>query len=225
MENKDDDEGQNMPHNSRLSPEEERARQVEFAKSRDGEKDDGEETEAVSETENVSDSHEEADEDQQDKPQQQEEEIDVIEMTTEWLDGFFERMQYDIGVEPREEDDDLKIDLQGDDADLLLGKAQRSPRVIEAIETLLSATVARRSESRNIFLDVDGFRQERKSRLEGLAGELEDIALSRGEAVTVAGVDRYERRIIHHTLRDSDDVETESTGAGSFRKVQVVPKS
>ncbi|MCA9876015.1 MAG: single-stranded DNA-binding protein, partial [Anaerolineales bacterium] len=34
----------------------------------------------------------------------------------------------------------------------------------------------------------------------------------------------HERRIIHMTLRDDQDVYTESTGEGKRRKVRIIPK-
>lgn len=150
--------------------------------------------------------------------------IDPLEYGVEWLETVLERMNFDVEVDSRSEDDDLYYDVSGKDAEVLLGMGSNKPRSVEALQTLLSAAIGRYSESRKITLDVGGFRDARSEDLEDVARQLGDHAKRVGKPLTIAGYKSHERRVIHDTLKSDNSLHTESTGDGIFRKLSIKPK-
>ncbi len=149
--------------------------------------------------------------------------VDPLAYGTQWLAGVFERMNFDIDIEARLEDDHLYFDASGEDAEYLLGIGTSAPKSIESIQTLLSAALSRCGEKRPVTLDVRGWRDQRTDRLDNVAAELRDVAVKLGKQVTVAGLNSYERAIVHKALEDDKSVKTESEGQGIFRKLSIRP--
>ena len=150
-------------------------------------------------------------------------EVDPVDFGVEWLENVFEHMNYDIDVEGRLEDDRLYFDATGKDAEVLLGVGSSKPRSVDAIQTLMTAALGRYTDSRRIFLDVGGFREQRADRLEKLARDLRDNVERIGKSITVAGLQSHERRVVHDALKEDGSVRTESEGDGIFRKLNIKP--
>lgn len=149
--------------------------------------------------------------------------FDPVAYGEEWLANVFERMNFDIAVEGRLQDDRLYFDASGDDAEFLLGIGTEAPKSIESIQTLLGAALSRCGEKRQVFLDVRGWRDQRADRLDGVADELRDVAVKLGKTITVAGFNSYERSVVHKALEQDTSVETQSEGQGIFRKLKIRP--
>lgn len=158
-------------------------------------------------------------------PEQDEgfEAVDPLEYGTQWLEGVFERMNFDIEVGAKIEDDGIYFNATGPDADYLLGIGTSAPKSIEAIQTLLGAALANRDEKRDVYLDVGGWRDQRSERFESVARELGEVAKKLGKSVTIAGFNSYERSVVHKALEDDSSVTTDSQGKGIFRKLSVKP--
>lgn len=114
------------------------------------------------------------------------------------------------------------IDIKGDDLGVLIGPRGET---LDSLQFLSRLMVAHRLHRRsNFVVDVEGFRQRREQALTRLAERMAEKARQRGEAIGLEPMSAYERRIIHMTLRNSEDVYTESTGEGKQRRVRIIPK-
>jgi spoIIIJ-associated protein len=114
------------------------------------------------------------------------------------------------------------IDIKGDDLGVLIGPRGET---LDSLQFLSRLMVAHRLHRRsNFVVDVEGFRQRREQALTRLAERMAEKARQRGEAIGLEPMSAYERRIIHMTLRNSEDVYTESTGEGKQRHVRIIPK-
>ncbi|MGM0557780.1 MAG: R3H domain-containing nucleic acid-binding protein [Myxococcota bacterium] len=151
-------------------------------------------------------------------------EIDPLEYGVEWLETVLERMNFDVEVEGKVEDDHFYFDVTGRDAEVLLGVGNNKPRSVEALQTLLSAAIGRYTESRKITLDVGGFRDARSEDLEDVARQIGEMVKRIKKPMTIAGYKSHERRVIHDTLKGDNALATESTGDGIFRKICIKPK-
>ncbi len=151
-------------------------------------------------------------------------EIDAIAYGKQWLKDVFERMNFDIEVGGEAKDDKLYFDASGPDAEILLGVGTSAPKSIESIQTLLSAALSRVGDKREVYVDVSGFRDQRAERLDSVAEELRDVSTRLGKKVTVAGLNSYERSVVHKALEDDSSVRTESVGKGIFRKLTITPE-
>ena len=117
----------------------------------------------------------------------------------------------------------LNFDLSGEGAKSLLGANLNSPRVLEGMEKILVQFLNLAESDYIVHIDVEKFRQKRSVRLEELAGKLAELSRKVGKPVTIAGMNEFERRVVHRTLTDSESIKTDSFGYGTFRKIRLEP--
>jgi spoIIIJ-associated protein len=72
-------------------------------------------------------------------------------------------------------------------------------------------------------VDVEGYKGRQREKLESVALNAADRAVSQNRSVRLRPMTPYERRIIHITLADDPRVETASEGEGAARRVVVLP--
>ena len=105
---------------------------------------------------------------------------------------------------------------------LLLG---RRGRTLDALQTLATALVARRTGDRvRVNLDIGGFRARRKEVLVAMANEAAADAVRSGEDIHLEAMFAHERKIVHSALAQNQDVTTESIDNGDRRHVVVQVK-
>ena len=113
------------------------------------------------------------------------------------------------------------LNVTGEDMRNLIGRRGDTLASLQYITRLI---VSRRLQRRaNIIVDVDQYKHRRADRLEQLANRMADQAVDRGRKVTLEPMPPHERRIIHVSLRQREDVTTESIGEGRYRKVTILP--
>lgn len=115
------------------------------------------------------------------------------------------------------------IDVSGDDLGVLIGPRGETLDSLQFLSRLMAAHRLHRRA--NFVVDVEGFRKRREQALTRLAERMADKVRQRGEPIGLEPMSPYERRIIHMTLRDAEDVYTESAGEGKQRRVRIIPKA
>lgn len=114
------------------------------------------------------------------------------------------------------------IDVEGDDLTVLIGPRGET---LDALQYISRLMVGHQMRQRAQFVvDVQGYRARREQALGRMAERMAQKAIKRQEPVTLEPMPAYDRRIIHMTLRDSDEVYTESAGEGNRRRVRIYPK-
>ena len=71
---------------------------------------------------------------------------------------------------------------------------------------------------------MNGFRERREQQLMNMARRMAERVLENGKPIMLEPMPANERRIVHMALREIVGVETESSGEGPSRKVQIKPK-
>ena len=94
---------------------------------------------------------------------------------------------------------------------------------IKAIQLLLSGLKTRAENPIRIYLDVNGYKVDKQQSLVALANKTADQAVNIERNIHLDPMSAYDRRIIHTTLQEREDVTTESTGEGEKRHVVVKP--
>jgi len=117
------------------------------------------------------------------------------------------------------QDDEYTITLEGPDADIIVGRYGDG---LKAMEYLVNLAL-RRDEPR-VRLDSGGYRERRKRSLERLAEASARKVVERGAPLRLEPMLSWERWVIHTTLKDRTDVETQSVGESPDRKVVIMPK-
>lgn len=111
--------------------------------------------------------------------------------------------------------------IEGPKMNMLIGRRGETLASLQYITRLI---VSRRLQRRaSIIVDAGNYKADRSRRLHKLATRMADQAVRQRRTVTLEPMPPHERRIIHLTLRNRDDVTTKSIGEGDGRKVTISP--
>jgi spoIIIJ-associated protein len=126
-------------------------------------------------------------------------------------------------IQESADDANIVIEVKGAAAGVLSAGEGRS---IDALQLITNQVLARCDEDgkSRVVLEVEGASKSREEHLERLAERVVKRAIEGGRAVALDPMNGHDRRIIHITVRERDDVATMSIGEGRFRQVVVVPK-
>ena len=118
----------------------------------------------------------------------------------------------------------LHLNVEGDDLGNLIG-----PRgsALDALEELLMVCLRRRAQGRRyaqVRLDVGGYRQFRRERLEMFARQVAEEVCTTREPVAFEPMRSLDRKIIHDAVLKVDGVKTRSEGEDPMRRVVVSPE-
>lgn len=134
---------------------------------------------------------------------------------TEIVDGF----GFDLKTSTSWTDEGCVIDLSGGDSGLALSE---NAEMLDALETILFQVYGRELDREHrIICDAEGFRRSRKAELQAMARFAGDQVRKNGRSFTFGVLNSTERRIIHLTLQQEEDLLTESVGSGRERRLQV----
>ena len=116
---------------------------------------------------------------------------------------------------------ELILDVSNADLAILIG---RHGKTLEAFQYMFTILVNNRLGFRYpIVVDIEGYKNRRRQKLESMARNSANKALSRGCEVRMHPMKPYERRIVHLTLRKTPGITTHSEGSEPNRYVVVVP--
>lgn len=141
------------------------------------------------------------------------------------LRAFVERVLEEMGliaqVRVTEGAEELHAEVTGDDLGILIG---RRGQTIDAVEYLAGIAVYSGVHPRkHVELDAEGYKERRRSQIERVALRKADEAAKRGRPVQLNPMTPAERKIVHLTLRDREDVGTASQGREPNRSVVITP--
>ncbi len=128
-------------------------------------------------------------------------------------------MGIDARVDARETDEQVIVSCTGGDLGLLIGKHGQT---IDALQYVANAAAFRSGGGKPITVDAAGYRERRRSTLEGIALRAADQAVT-GERVLLEPMTAVERKVVHERLKDVAGVETSSEGIEPNRYVVVSP--
>ena len=161
---------------------------------------------------------------EEERPELTDEELDQIaDAAAATIQEILKGLDIEATVEEYEGDEgELILDIVGDDLAVLIG---RHGRTLDALQTLVGAMVNRSLGFRHpVVVDVEGYRNRRREKLEGIGRRAADKASRQGQPVKLRPMSSYERRIIHVILRDDSTVSTASEGDEPFRYVVIKPR-
>jgi spoIIIJ-associated protein len=153
---------------------------------------------------------------------------DVSAAAREALGELLELMQVNADIYMRraqaasaDEEPPWVLDVRGRDLGVLIG---RHGETLNALQFVTRLVCSRKLQRRaNIVVDVEGYKSRRESTLRRMARQMAERATRQGRTITLDPMPPNERRIIHITLRDDQNVETESVGMGDQRRITIIP--
>lgn len=148
---------------------------------------------------------------------------DIADISIEILQSLFKPFDLgDITIDEYDGDEgELILDITGNDLGVLIG---RYGHTLEALQYILTTLVRKKlGYYYPVIVDIEGYKNRQRLKLESLAKSAARKAISRDTEVSLRPMSSYERRIIHIVLKEDSRVETESEGSGSDRHVVVYP--
>jgi len=121
-------------------------------------------------------------------------------------------------VEEHPMDDGLLLDVKTEDSGRLIGRQGQTLSDLQYITNRL--LFQQDSTAPKVMVDVGGYRAQAREALVKKAKEAAEKVRRWGEVVELEPMSAFDRRIVHHALRDDPDIETHSVEVdGTDRKV------
>jgi len=143
--------------------------------------------------------------------------LDTIkELTHQFFQVIGVEVEGDVSLAPPET---ICIDIETEEAPLLIGE---NGQTLLEIQNLLKKIFTTQVQ-KHLFVDVDinDYKEKKKRHLRNLAKTVADRVALIKEEEALDSMFAWERRVIHLTLADRKDVETESIGQEPNRRVVI----
>ncbi len=148
----------------------------------------------------------------------------VSDVASEFLKDVFAAMNIIVVVDVKynAENNEMNIDLSGDDMGVLIGKRGQT---LDSLQYLVSLVVNKGNEDYiRVKVDTENYRERRKSTLENLAKNMAYKVKRTRRPLHLEPMNPYERRIIHSALQNDKFVTTHSEGEEPYRHVVITLK-
>jgi len=123
-------------------------------------------------------------------------------------------------VEEHTLDGDLTLEVKTDEAGRLIG---RQGQTLADLQYLVNRILFQQDQhSPKVMLDVGGYRAQAREALIKKAQEAAEKVRRWGDAVELEPMGSYDRRVVHHALRDDPDVETHSVEVDGTEKKALI---
>src|ERR1017187_413770 len=119
-------------------------------------------------------------------------------------------------VEEHVLDGDLTLDVKAEESGRLIG---RQGQTLGDLQYIVNRILFQQDQSApKVMLDVGGYRSQAREALVKKAKDAADKVRRWGDIVELEPMGSYDRRIVHHALRDDPDVETQSVEVDGTEK-------
>ena len=148
----------------------------------------------------------------------------VSDIASDFLKDVFAAMNMTVVVDVKynADDNEMNIDLSGDDMGVLIGKRGQT---LDSLQYLVSLVVNKGNEDYiRVKVDTENYRERRKSTLESLAKNMAYKVKRTRRPLHLEPMNPYERRIIHSALQNDKFVTTHSEGEEPYRHVVITLK-
>ena len=148
----------------------------------------------------------------------------VSDIASDFLKDVFAAMNMTVVVDVKynADDNEMNIDLSGDDMGVLIGNRGQT---LDSLQYLVSLVVNKGNEDYiRVKVDTENYRERRKSTLENLAKNMAYKVKRTRRPLHLEPMNPYERRIIHSALQNDKFVTTHSEGEEPYRHVVITLK-
>lgn len=127
---------------------------------------------------------------------------------------------FDAQVEEHRMDDDLVLDVKADDAGRLIG---RQGQTLSDLQYILNRILFQMDENApKVTVDVGGYRAQAREALIKKAQEAAEKVRRWGDVVELEPLSAFDRRIVHHALKDDPDITTQSVEVDGTNKKAIL---
>ena len=124
-------------------------------------------------------------------------------------------------VEEQHLGEDLMLDVKTDEQGRLIG---RQGQTLTDLQYIVNRILFQQDQSApKVMIDVGGYRSQAREALVQKAREAAEKVRRWGDAVELEALNAFDRRVVHHALRDDATVETHSVEMdGSDKKMLIL---
>jgi spoIIIJ-associated protein len=126
----------------------------------------------------------------------------------EILEALLTRLGFSVTVEELSSEDGMILDVKTEDSGRLIG---RQGQTLTDLQYLTNRLLFQQDPNApKVTVDVAGYRSQAREALVKKAKDAAEKVRRWGDVVELEPLSAFERRIVHQTLRDDPDIETES---------------
>lgn len=158
-------------------------------------------------------------------------ELAVVRLSTRWSEedgvldyvcGLLDRMDLDCSLDIEPIESGYRVIISGEDANYAIGHRGET---LDAIQYLSQISLNRDKENYlKVSVDAENYRARREDTLRDLAKRLASRAVRERVKVELEPMNPHDRKIVHETLAENEDVTTYSTGNEPNRFITIEPK-
>ena len=137
----------------------------------------------------------------------------------ELIDAMLLGAGFDLRATVSDSDPGCLVSIEGADSGLLLNQGGE---LLDALQQILNQALGRTlPKGQRIVCDANNYRAARESELRAMAQHAAQQVRATSSAFVFGPMDPSERRVIHLSLADENDLATESIGEGNARRLRV----
>jgi spoIIIJ-associated protein len=139
------------------------------------------------------------------------------------INSIFDGAGFELRASALESDIGCLVAIEGTDSGLLLNQGGE---LLDALQQILNQALGRTlPKGQRIVCDANNYRAAREAELRAMAYHAARQVRGTSSAFVFGPMDPSERRVIHLSLADEEDLVTESIGEGNARRLRVSLKS
>jgi spoIIIJ-associated protein len=140
----------------------------------------------------------------------------------EFVQRILGAMGLDLTIDTEETPDNIRMNLAGDGAEVLL---RRKGEALDALQVIVNTAFRRDARGdRHYVIDALGFRKGKDAELRQMAQFLMSKAKTTGTPQEIGPLNPYARRIVHVTVTEDPGVTSESVGDAFLKTVIISAK-
>jgi len=147
---------------------------------------------------------------------------DLDTQVIDFVQQILGAMGLELDVDIEETEDNIRLNLHGDNAEILL---KRKGEALDALQVIVNTAFRRDSRGdRHYVIDALGFRKGKDAELRQMAQFLMDKAKTTGMPQEIGPLNPYARRIVHLAVAEDTSVSSESVGDAFLKTVIISAK-
>jgi len=136
------------------------------------------------------------------------------------LEQLLQHLGFPATIEEHHDEDGLLLDVKAEDTGRLIG---RQGQTLSQLQYILNRLLYRQDETApKVTVDIGGYRAQAREALVKKAKEAAEKVRRWGDIVELEPMNAFDRRVVHHALREDPGVETHSVEVDGTNKKAIL---
>ncbi|MBI2596422.1 KH domain-containing protein [Candidatus Daviesbacteria bacterium] len=140
---------------------------------------------------------------------------------SEILENILSMLSLEGSFEVEEKNDGVFVSIDASEPGRLIG---RDGQTLQALQFIINQIILKHTEDpKRVILDVSGWRQGKEEELAHKTKQWAEQVIEEGKPLELEPMPAWQRRVVHITIEEMKDVESESVGEGLDRHLVISP--